>query len=134
QNVVSTQAAGTVVGQNPPGGTKVPQASTVTLDISSGGTPVPSVIGEPQAEATATLQSDGFKVKPVIAQASAGFAAGTVFQTSPPANATVAQGSTVTIYVAAAVTPTSAPSSTSPAPALIAVVGSAPGYVTAGRG
>ena len=117
QNVVSTQAAGTVVGQNPPGGTKVPQASTVTLDISSGGTPVPSVIGEPQAEATATLQSDGFKVKPVIAQASAGFAAGTVFQTSPPANATVAQGSTVTIYVAAAVTPTSAPSSNSPAPA-----------------
>ena len=137
RSVVSTQAAGTVVGQSPPGGTQVAQGATVTLDISSGGTPVPSVVGDTQAEATTTLQSDGFRVRAVTATAPSGFTAGSVFQTTPAAGQTVAQGSTVTIDVAAApatatptASPTSAPTSASPAPSTSASTAPSPQQAT----
>ena len=118
KNVLSSQPQGTVVDVSPPGGTKVPAGSSVTLDVSSGGTAVPPVVGEPAAEARATLQGDGFKVSEITGQAPAGFPAGDVFQTSPGAGTTAPQGSKVTIYIAAApATPTTTPTPpTTPTP------------------
>jgi eukaryotic-like serine/threonine-protein kinase len=110
--VSSTQQSGVVVRQSPPGGTLLPPGSTVTIEISSGGQKIPPVVGETQAQATQTLQKDGFSVSVVMAQAPAGFSAGQVFQTNPSAGTTATQGTTVTIYVAQAASPSPSASAT----------------------
>jgi eukaryotic-like serine/threonine-protein kinase len=124
KNVSSQSPAGTVVGQNPPGGTQVQPGSTVTIRVSSGGVPVPSVIGESAQQATQKLQGLGFNVTPVTGSGPAGFAAGLVYQTNPAPGSTEAQGSNVTIFIVQATsspppTPTPTPTPTpsgSPSP------------------
>ncbi len=112
--VNSTQPANTVVSQHPQGNTIVPAGSTVTLDVSSGGVQVPSVLHDTEAEAKAILQGAGFKINPVTAAGPAGFT-GTVFQSTPMANAIASKGSTVTVFIAQPPIPTQSPTVT-PAP------------------
>ena len=56
---------GQVFGQNPVGGSQANQGSTVVLDVSKGAgqVAVPSVVGQTQTAATATLVAAGFTVR-----------------------------------------------------------------------
>ncbi len=112
----SALAQGKVARTNPPAGTQVKQGSTVVLYVSGGGTQVPSVIGDPQATAQSILKNAGFQVHVVTAAGPAGTAPGTVFQQQPTNGTTAPSGSTVTIFVAAATQPTTAPTTASPTP------------------
>ncbi len=112
----STLGQGKVAKTNPPQGTQVKQGSTVTLFVSGGGTQVPSVIGDPKSTAESILSNAGFQVKVETVAGPGGSTPGTVFNQQPTNGTTAAKGSTVTIFVAAAVQPTSAPTSASPTP------------------
>jgi serine/threonine-protein kinase len=109
-DTTSTQAAGTVVNQSPGPNTQAPPGSQVTIYVSAAAS-VPDVRGLPQASAEASLQSSGFKVTAETVAGPAGTAPGTVWQQTPNASTTAAQGSTVTILVQpAAATPSGSPS------------------------
>jgi len=111
QDQNSTKPAGTVVRQSPPGGTAVAPGSTVTIWVSGGGVPVPSVIGDPEQTAQSILTAAGFTVQVKTEAGPANSTPGTVFQ-QQPANGTAPKGSAVTIFVAAAApttTPTTPP-------------------------
>ena len=112
----STLGQGKVAKTNPPSGTQVKQGSTVTLFVSGGGTQVPSVIGDPKSTAESILSNAGFQVKVETVAGPGGSTPGTVFNQQPTNGTTAANGSTVTIFVAAAVQPTSTPTSASPTP------------------
>jgi serine/threonine-protein kinase len=122
----STAPAGQVLSQSPSGGATVNPGSTVTIHVSPGGSSVPSVTNDPQNTAVQVLQNAGFTPKVVSAQGPPGSTPGNVFQQTPNAGATAAQGSTVTIFVAQAppsptpapTTPTPNPGPTSPPPGL----------------
>ena len=101
----STKPAGTVVRQNPTGGTLALPGSTVTIWVSGGGTQVQNVVGDPQNTAIQILQGQGFKVHTIVTAGPANSTPGNVFQQNP-ANGTLPAGSTVTIYVASTPTPT----------------------------
>ena len=112
QDTTSTEPAGTVVSQDPIGGTTVPPGSKVTLSV-SGAASVPNVVGLSQASATTSLQSAGFKVNVETVAGQNGTAPGDVWQQNPTANSTAAPGSSVTILVQPQVsTPTPSPSVT----------------------
>ncbi len=98
QDTTSTQPAGTVVNQDPAGGTLVEPGSKITLSV-SGAASVPNVVGLSEASAQASLQSAGFKVTVQTVAGPANTAPGDVWQQNPNANATAPQGSTVTILV-----------------------------------
>jgi beta-lactam-binding protein with PASTA domain len=107
----SLAQAGTVAKQDPVSGTLAAKGSQVTIFISGGGKPVPGVAGQSQAEATTTLENEGFNVS-VVMSAAQGFSPGTVWKTSPGAGTVLTQGSTVTIFVVPQPTPTPTPSPT----------------------
>jgi serine/threonine-protein kinase len=110
-DAASTAAPGTVDHTSPTAGTMVAPNSAVTLYV-SGATAVPSVVGMSQADATALLQQNGFRVAVLTGTATTGnFQAGTVYQQVPGAKTTEPSGSTVTIYVAQNATPTPTQSS-----------------------
>ena len=109
----STKPEGTVVRQDPTGGTLELPGSTVTIWVSGGGTQVQNVVGDPQNTAIQILQGQGFKVHTIVTAGPADSTPGNVFQQTP-ANGTLPAGSTVTIYVAS--TPTPTPSATTPTP------------------
>ncbi|MDQ4125131.1 MAG: transglycosylase domain-containing protein [Actinomycetota bacterium] len=98
---------GTVVDQNPAGGTRVPAGSTVTLyiasaDVEETGT-VPGVLGMTRNEAESRLRSAGFDVNVIVeSESSRGQArknAGRVWKQAPGEGAEVEKGETVTIWV-----------------------------------
>jgi eukaryotic-like serine/threonine-protein kinase len=109
QDTTSTQTAGTVVGQDPAPNTQVPPGSKVTILVSGAAT-VPNVVGLSVASAEASLQSSGFKVTVETVAGPDGTAAGNVWQQTPSASTTAAQGTTVKILVQPAATPTGSPS------------------------
>jgi beta-lactam-binding protein with PASTA domain len=93
----ATVPAGSVVSQQPRG-RAVPRGSTVALVVSKGPdlVAVPRVTGRSVADATATLQQNGFTVQP---HEFLGGVLGRVFRQSPGGGRQVARGSTVTIDV-----------------------------------
>jgi len=116
QDTTSTQAAGTVVNQNPAGGTMVDPGSKITIFV-SGAASVPNVVGLSEQSAQASLQSAGFKVNVQTVAGPANTVPGNVWQQNPNANATAAPGTTVTILVQpAASTPSPSSGSGSPSP------------------
>ncbi|MEL6301892.1 MAG: PASTA domain-containing protein [Pseudomonadota bacterium] len=96
-------AAGSVISQDPPAGTDLPQGSTVDLIVSGGpaDVPVPNTAGLSQAEAEAAIVAAGFVVGTVITEASDTVALGGVIRTSPPASDLLAPGSTINLVVSA---------------------------------
>jgi eukaryotic-like serine/threonine-protein kinase len=121
-DTTSTQPAGTVVSQNPSPGTQVPPGSKITIFV-SGAASVPNVVGLSQASAVASLESAGFKVDTETVAGPTGTVAGNVWQQSPSASTSEAQGTTVKILVQpAAATPTGSPT----APGSPTVSGSPP--------
>ena len=104
-----------VLSQNPQSGTQVKPGTVVRITVSEPGVTVPSVLGQTQAQATATLQGAGLQVNTVLGTpTSGGYGAGQVFATSPSAGTVVAAHTTITIDVVAGSTTTSPPPSTSP--------------------
>jgi len=95
-----TVPAGDVTRTVPPGGSLADRGSTVKLYVSAGPgqVTVPTVVGQDQAGAQATLANSGLKVSAVTQESDQ--PAGTVLSQDPSAGATVDKGSTVTIVVA----------------------------------
>jgi serine/threonine-protein kinase len=95
----SSVKANRVISSNPQEGNNVPANTTVTLFVSKGQAPVavPSVVGQQQSQAEATLQAKGFKVD-VKTDATSSSPAGQVISQSP-SGGTAAPGATVTITV-----------------------------------
>ena len=117
QGQASTQPQNNVLSENPPAGTPVSKGSTITLVYSNGGSKVPGVVGESEAQAQADLANAGFGVNTATCSASqaGSFQPGTVCQTNPVAGTVLAPNSSVTIYVVQQSTPSSPPTS-SPTP------------------
>jgi serine/threonine protein kinase/beta-lactam-binding protein with PASTA domain len=117
QAVNSSQPANTVVRQTPAAGTLEAPGSYVTIYVSGGGVPVPSVIGDPVATAQQILAQAGFNVVTHTVAGPSGSTPGVVFSQNPDSGSKPS-GSTVTIYVAAsAPSPTASPTpSSTPSP------------------
>jgi eukaryotic-like serine/threonine-protein kinase len=96
----ATITEGTVISSNPAAGAKAKADAPIDLTISGGPVlvTVPDVTGEDQADATAKLQTAGFKVTPTTVT-SATVGQGLVVSTNPPAGTKAGQGSGVTIDV-----------------------------------
>jgi eukaryotic-like serine/threonine-protein kinase len=124
----STQPSGTVVSQNPSGGT-APPGSTVTITVSGGAVPVPSVIGDSQQTANQILTTAGFSVNVQQGSGPSQYANGTVFSQQPGANSTESKGTTITIFVQNGASP-SAPAtpSATPTPTPSGSNGGQPGF------
>jgi penicillin-binding protein 1A len=114
---LSTQAPeGTVLSEDPPGGSVALQGTTIAITVATAPAPsptpsptaspiiVPNVVGLTQAEAVSQLTADGFNVS-VKTQwqcdppASCHAQPGDVWQQSPPGNSYGAPGSTVVLWI-----------------------------------
>jgi eukaryotic-like serine/threonine-protein kinase len=116
-DAASTAAKGTVTKQSPGANSTVSPGSTVTIYVSGGAVTVPSVVGDSASTAQQILQGDGFNVSTKTVTGPSSAQAGDVFQQTPAPNSSVAQGATVTIYVAAqSASPTPSPTPTASQP------------------
>ena len=96
EEVDSTAESGTVIGQNPEGGEEVEAKSEVTLTVSAGGqTNVPNVFGMAVDTAVETLNNAGFEAD--VVWGTGGTTPNVVYEQSPGADSTEADGTTVTI-------------------------------------
>ena len=100
-NVTNNNPAGTVIGENPAGGTKVDKGSSVQLTVSTGpgNTSVPTVVGLPLTQAKQTILNANLKVGNIIKESSNTIPNGDVTRTDPPSGSTVLVGSRVTVFV-----------------------------------
>lgn len=98
--------SGTVTDENPKAGTTQPSGTLVTLTVGPNQVNIPDVTGKAEADASSTLQAAGFKVQ-VQQQPSSSAQPGIVLKQDPTGMA--AQGSTVTLTVAAAPTQVTVP-------------------------
>jgi eukaryotic-like serine/threonine-protein kinase len=100
--VASDEDAGTVLEQDPAGGTKAPGNSTITLTVAQKQTlTVPAVEGKSFAEAKVQLEALGFNVEREE-QDDATRPADTVLKQDPVANSKLGKGETVTLTVSKA--------------------------------
>ena len=102
EEVRSLQPEGTVVGQEPGGGSTAQLGTLVTLRVSTGKAPtleVPSVKGETADAARTALEALGLVVHEVEQEVTDPKLDGTVLATSPPAGTVVDKGSVVTMTV-----------------------------------
>ncbi len=121
---VGEPTAGTVISQTPTAGSRAKAGSQVTIVVAQAPakTPVPSVIGQSEVEAEATLSGAGFTVKTVTREVTDTSKVGFVVQQSPEAEHQLAKGAVVTIAVgklsqqttSTATTPTPAPPAAGP--------------------
>jgi serine/threonine-protein kinase len=110
-NAFDKAAAGTVISQTPTAGAEVAKGAGVTFTVSKGpqvGT-VPSVVGQAQAAAQATLTQAGFK-STVSNQYSDTIAVGTVLAQSPTAGSNSSVGVTVALVISQGPQPVTVPS------------------------
>lgn len=103
QQVDNPAAAGTVVGQNPTGGSNADKGSTVTLQVARA-KPItmPNVINQDQNAAIAALIQAGFSrenIRTVVDAPSGLFDRGRVWRTDPDVGAQVDSSSTVVLHV-----------------------------------
>jgi beta-lactam-binding protein with PASTA domain len=96
---VSVRRPGTVVGEQPAGGSKAAKGSLVVLTVAAPPTSVkvPNAVGVAQADARDRLVAAGFKVKSV--SVSSDQPVGTVVAQAPAAGETMARGTSVRINV-----------------------------------
>ena len=95
----ATIAAGLVISESPAAGSSVAAKSAVNLVVSSGPAlvKVPNVVGSTQTAASTALSSAGLVLGSVTSTSSATVAMGLVISESPPAGATVALKSAVSV-------------------------------------
>jgi eukaryotic-like serine/threonine-protein kinase len=94
----STVAAGTVLAQTPRADSLVSKNTHVTISVSTGSAPLPSVVGFTAARAIAKLKAAGFKPTPQ-SRSSSTVPSGHVISTDPTAGTELQGGSAVTVYV-----------------------------------
>ena len=102
-NVASASvAAGLVVQQGTPPGTKVDEQTTVEYTVSAGPdtVSVPDVTNQTQAVARKTLEDAGFKVVAIVQENTADFDKDKVVKTDPAAGTTANRGADIKIHVA----------------------------------
>jgi beta-lactam-binding protein with PASTA domain len=111
--VKSDQAAGTVVDQDPKGGTTVANGTTITLSVSQGppAVAVPDVTGQDVADASATLENAGFHTSIDLEDTTDPALDGIVHSQNPTAGTEAKAESLVTLLVGRYV-----PASTTTAP------------------
>jgi eukaryotic-like serine/threonine-protein kinase len=99
--VTSGKPVGQVLAQDPAGGDRAKDGSTVTLTVSSGPgqVAVPPVDGLGERKATAMLIDKGLVVDRVVRQADDAVPERRVIKTSPAAGTSVDRGSDVTLFV-----------------------------------
>jgi beta-lactam-binding protein with PASTA domain/predicted Ser/Thr protein kinase len=114
----SSSPTGTVIDQNPGGGTHAfPGTTTVNLIIAEGQVSVPTVTGQTAGSATSQLQNAGFKVAQKLRTVTDPHQDGVVLRETPPGGTNRPKGSTVTIVVGqVSQTPTTTTSTTSTGP------------------
>jgi beta-lactam-binding protein with PASTA domain/predicted Ser/Thr protein kinase len=97
----SDQDAGTVLGQNPKGGTQVDSGSTVALTVAKepSDVAVPDVTGEDVADAVRRLSSGGFEVDQQSRDVDSPEGDGVVIEQDPSGGGKAKKGSKVTIVV-----------------------------------
>ena len=97
----ATVPAGSVISQTPPAGTEVPPGTPVDLVVSKGVQPavMPDVVGQPHAQAEATLADAGLMLGLVTQDHSATVPVGSVMAQSPPAGTALPPGTVVSIVV-----------------------------------
>ncbi|MGW7050249.1 Stk1 family PASTA domain-containing Ser/Thr kinase [Streptomyces sp. NPDC054887] len=101
KQVESEKTVGTVVDQDPEGGTKVEKGETITLSIAkSSKADVPPVVGQTFEAASKQLSDLGFQV--ARAEEESTEAPGTVIKQDPVGNSQTDKGGTVTLTVAKA--------------------------------
>jgi eukaryotic-like serine/threonine-protein kinase len=95
-------ASGKVISTEPSQGVPLLEGSPVTVYVSSGPmqVEVPTVTGQSEAEARASLRASGLHVGAVTKREEAGQAAGTVLSQSPSAGSSVSSGEAVSLVVA----------------------------------
>jgi serine/threonine-protein kinase len=93
--------SGTVIAQNPLGGAKADEGSTVTLTVSQGpgNVSVPSVADLSQQSAVQAIKSAGLNVSRIQSESSDTVPSGTAIRTEPAAGISVPRGSGVTLLV-----------------------------------
>ncbi|HKN94399.1 MAG TPA: PASTA domain-containing protein [Thermoleophilaceae bacterium] len=111
--VNATQPKGTVISQDPVGGTTVDKGTSVTLTISKGPNTakVPDVTGQTQAQATATLQAAGFQVQAKPKATKDQTQNGLVIHQRPAVGTQLKKGRTVVIYIGQFTPTTNSPGS-----------------------
>ncbi|HWX88299.1 MAG TPA: PASTA domain-containing protein, partial [Solirubrobacteraceae bacterium] len=118
---VAEPAPGTVISQTPGAGTQLKVGGQVTIVVAQAlkQTAAPSVVGQSEAQAVATLTSAGFASRTVSRTVTDPTKVGIVVQQSPDAAHKLAKGATITIAVGALAqqtTSTSTTTTTPPAP------------------
>jgi serine/threonine-protein kinase len=95
--IADTAEPGTVLSQDPEGGTVVDIKTTVTLTVSEGGqATVPNVVGRTVESAKAELEAAGFTWEVEYGN-QAGATEGVVYEQAPGGGSTEADGTTITI-------------------------------------
>jgi serine/threonine-protein kinase len=106
----STQTAGNVISQSPSGGASVPSGAKVNLTVAQAPKPkeatVPGVVGKREALALAVLEGAGLTPVKTTATTTDEAKVGVVLKQSPSAGRHAPKGSSVTITVGVAGTPT----------------------------
>jgi serine/threonine-protein kinase len=102
---------GTVISQNPLGGTKANDGATVALKVSQGpgNTPVPSVVGLSEAQARAQIRQAQLKVARVQLEPSNQIAQGDATRTEPAAGQLEPVGTPITLFVSSGPAPVTIP-------------------------
>jgi len=115
---VAEPAAGTVISQSPGSGTQVKLGSQVTIVVAQAlkKTAAPSVVGQSEAQAVATLTRAGFSSHTVSRTVTDPTKVGLVVQQSPDAGHKLAPGATITIAVGALAQQTTSTSTTTTTP------------------
>ena len=95
-------AEGDVIAQDPAAGMQVAEGSTIRFIVSRGpdNGAVPDVTGFDKNEAQKALEDAGFKVSDFVEENTPDQAKNKVIKTDPPANSTVAQGSSIKVFYA----------------------------------
>lgn len=98
----TTVAEGDVISQDPVAGTQVAENSTIRFVVSRGpdNGSVPDVTGFDKNEAQKALEDAGFTVSDFVEENTPDQPKDKVTKTDPPANAQVAQGSSIKVYYA----------------------------------
>jgi eukaryotic-like serine/threonine-protein kinase len=117
-DVDSDQAKGIVIDQNPKGGTSADKGSTVTLSVSKGPTTtaVPDVTTYAIADAKATLEGAGFKVRTVSEDTTDPSLDGIVISQDPKGGEQAPPNSFVTLFVGRLVQSSTTTSTTTTTP------------------
>jgi serine/threonine-protein kinase len=108
EDVDSTEPEGTVVGQNPAGGSQAGKGSVVTLQVSKGPatSQVPDVTSQLEEDARAQLEQSGFQAQTVDEIVDDPLNEGKVLSQDPEGGTDAEQGTTVVIVVGRFETPT----------------------------